>query len=214
MIIWLCNSLSPQQVKERLLAGDSIFQQELIAYLESVHKGDYFTGPQASVSDMRHAASLEPGHHDLTEVLPVSPPAHCDTDGCNDCAKGDSTDSWWSSFRSIVDMVVNKCNIHSCHRCKDNKWKRCKARFPHKIVEVSNVDDSGHINLKKLEAWINTFAPLISYIFRCNTDVTSLRSGTAIKAVLIYVTDYITKPGLKTHAIFDCIRSIFQRSRE
>ncbi|KAK0472967.1 hypothetical protein IW261DRAFT_1570337 [Armillaria novae-zelandiae] len=42
----------------------------------------------------------------------------------------------------------------------------------------------------------------------------SLRSGTAIKAVLIYVTDYITKPGLKTHAIFDCIRSVFQRSRD
>ncbi len=230
MIIWLCNSLSPQQVKERLLAGDSVFQQELIAYLESVHKGDYLTGAQVTVSKMRHADTLQPGYVDHTEVLPVTPPAHCSTDDCKDCAKGDSTDTWWSYYRRIVDTIVNKCNVHSCHSntwpdgmlkgnanakgCKDNRWKQCKARFPHKIVVESNVDDTGHINLKKSEAWINTFVPLISYLFRCNTDITLLRSGTAIKAVLIYVTDYITKPGLKTHAIFDCIRSIFQRSRE
>lgn len=139
MIIWLYNSLSLQQVKERLLAGDSIFQQELIAYLESVHKGDYFTGPQASISDMCHAGSLEPGYHNPTEVLPVSPLVHCDADGCDDRMKGNSTDSWWSYFRSIADMIVSKCNIYSCHSntwpdrtlkgnanakgCKDNKWK-------------------------------------------------------------------------------------------
>lgn len=82
-------------------------------------------------------------------------------------------------------------------------------------MENSNVDtETGHLNIKKREAWINTFTPLISYVFRCNTDVTSLRSGTAIKAMLIYVTDYITKPGLKMHAIFDCIWSIYQRSRD
>ncbi|KAK0235583.1 hypothetical protein EDD85DRAFT_791055 [Armillaria nabsnona] len=148
MIIWLYNSLSPQQVKDRLLAGDSIFHQELIAYLDN-------TWPDRTLKG-------------------------------NTNAKG----------------------------CKDNKWKRCKARFPHKIVETSNVDDNSHINLKKSEQWINMYASLISYIFRCNTDVTSLHSGTAIKAVLIYITDYITKPGLKIHAIFDCIRSIFQRSHD
>ncbi|PBK91905.1 hypothetical protein ARMGADRAFT_898544, partial [Armillaria gallica] len=67
---------------------------------------------------------------------------------------------------------------------------------------------TGHINLIKREAWINMFAPLISYIYCCNTDVTFLQSCTAIKAILVYVTDYIMKPGLKTHAIFDCIHAM------
>ncbi|KAF9460479.1 hypothetical protein BDZ94DRAFT_1377103 [Collybia nuda] len=39
-------------------------------------------------------------------------------------------------------------------------------------------------------------------------------SGTAIKAVVAYVSDYVTKPGLKTHALFDAIRSIFERNTE
>ncbi|KAK0197646.1 hypothetical protein F5146DRAFT_920688 [Armillaria mellea] len=68
--------------------------------------------------------------------------------------------------------------------------------------------------MKKREPWINTFTPLLTYLLRCNTDVTSLRSGTAIKAVLIYVSDYITKPSLKTHVFFDVIKSVFQRNKD
>jgi len=73
---------------------------------------------------------------------------------------------------------------------------------------------TGALNLKKGEAWINTFTPLLTYILRCNSDVTSLLSGTAIKAVVAYVSDYITKPGLKTYSIFDVIRSIFDKNSD
>ncbi len=68
--------------------------------------------------------------------------------------------------------------------------------------------------MKKREAWINTFTSILTYLLRCNTDVTSLRSGTAIKAVLIYVSDYITKPALKTHVFFNVIKSVFQCSKD
>ena len=66
--------------------------------------------------------------------------------------------------------------------------------------------------MKKTEQWLNTFSYLVTYLFRCNTDVTSLRSGTAIKSVLLYVTNYVTKAPLKTHAVFDTIRYIFERN--
>ena len=68
--------------------------------------------------------------------------------------------------------------------------------------------------MKKIEPWLNTFTPLVTYLFRCNTDVTSLSSGTAIKAVVLYVSDYITKTTLKTHTIFDSIRSVFHKNGE
>ena len=70
------------------------------------------------------------------------------------------------------------------------------------------------LNLKKGEAWMNTVTPLLTYLLQCNSDVTSLLSGTAIKAVVAYVSDYITKPGLKTYSIFDIIRSIFDKNSE
>ena len=68
--------------------------------------------------------------------------------------------------------------------------------------------------MKKLEPWLNTFSPLVTYILRCNTDVTSLSSGTAIKGFVLYVSDYITKSTLKTHTIFDSIKSVFQKNSE
>ena len=47
-----------------------------------------------------------------------------------------------------------------------------------------------------------------------NTDVTSLLSGTAMKAVIAYTTDYITKPGLRTHTMMEIIKSVFTRNSE
>ncbi len=216
MVIWIRYSLSPQQIRERLLASDSDFQKKLFQYLEKAHKDKYFMGTQADVFNMRHEVEAQPGFVDLMETLPKAPDLHCG-DACPKCMAGKMSEGWWMYFKRIVDMLICKCNIHTCHTntwadgsvkananvkgCKDNKWKRCKAHFPRKLYNETNVDSStGHINLLKKEQWINTFAPIITYLFRCNTDVTSLYSSTAIKAVLIYVMDYITKPGLKTHA--------------
>ncbi|KAF8575809.1 hypothetical protein K439DRAFT_1316277, partial [Ramaria rubella] len=68
--------------------------------------------------------------------------------------------------------------------------------------------------LKKGEAWINTFTPIVTYLLRCNSDVTSLLSGTALKAVIAYVTDYVSKSPLKTYGIFESIKDIFDRNAE
>jgi hypothetical protein len=96
-----------------------------------------------------------------------------------------------------------------------NKQGKCKARFPRPLFEETQVDPkTGALNIKKGKAWINFFTPLIIFILRCNTDITSLLSGTSIKAIVAYILDYITKPGLKTHSIFSAIKSILNRNSE
>ena len=135
--------------------------------------------------------------------------------------------SWWTHVTNTIDDHLFKSNVHSCDcnlnengfrknnassGCKDNKWGKCKAQFPHSLFTKSTIDTlTGAIDIKKLEPWLNTFTPIVTYLFRCNTDVTSLSSGTAIKAVVIYVSDYITKSSLKTHVIFDSIKSVFSK---
>ena len=44
--------------------------------------------------------------------------------------------------------------------------------------------------------------------------MTNLLSGTAIKAVTAYISDYITKPTLKMYVVFDTIVSIFEKNSE
>ena len=69
----------------------------------------------------------------------------------------------------------------------------------------------GHISMKR-EPTINTLNLVLSYLLWCNTDVTSLLSGTAIKMVVAYVTDYVMKSPLKTYNVFETICEMFDRN--
>jgi len=99
--------------------------------------------------------------------------------------------------------------------CLSNEWGKCKAQFPHKTFEQTEVDmETGALNIKKGEAMINTVSAEVTYLICSNTDVTSLLSGTAIKAVVAYVSDYIAKPSLKTYLIFEAVKSVFDKNSE
>jgi hypothetical protein len=103
-----------------------------------------------------------------------------------------------------VDDILLRSNVHTCSfsdleksrfKAKGclNKDGICKAHFPHPIVPQITVNlEDGCITLKKSESMLNTITPCITYIFRCNTDVTSLLSGTSIKAVISYVSDSLS----------------------
>ena len=88
-------------------------------------------------------------------------------------------------------------------------------RFSRQTFEKTEVDPkTGALNMKKGRMWINTMTPIVTFLLRCNSDVTSLLSGTAIKAIVAYISDYVTKPGLETYIVFDTITSVFTKSSE
>ena len=176
---------------------------------------------------------------DPTQTLPLHPPKLCkinhvtinsdNEEKPTDCMPCSKWSSWWTCVTNTIDDLLFKSNVYNCDHnlnkngsrkntssgCKNNKWGKCKARFPQPLFAKSTIYTlTGSINIKKLEPWLNTFTPIVTYLFRCNTDVTSLSSGTAIKAVVIYVSDYITKSSLKTHVIFDSIKSVFHKNSE
>ena len=234
MLLWIKGYLNPQELKEKIMNSDEAWQRRLYEYLESCHSGEFITGSHADVSKKLEEEKAKEGYIDPTQTLPDVPPKECRQDHqgadalhCNDCK--DMT-SWEEKYKITVDDLLHRSNIHSCSRginkdgtrkknkssgsCMDNKWNTCKARFPRPTFLKTAIDECGTVCMKKLEAWLNTFSPLVTYILRCNTDVTSLSSGTAIKGVVLYVSDYITKSTLKTHTIFDSIRSVFQKNSE
>lgn len=53
LILWIKGALSPQQIRDKIMNADSIFQQELINYLESCHIGEFMTGTIDQVSNQR-----------------------------------------------------------------------------------------------------------------------------------------------------------------
>jgi hypothetical protein len=231
MLIWLRGNLTPQEMRERILDPNSGWKKRLISWLESCHIGEFMSGTQEEVLGSVANGSKLKSYRDPTETLPQPPPSLCNTKHIQNesCATCEQLTKWWKHFETVVDDLVSKSNIHNCERgtnkdgsagkkyvsCKDNKYGKCKARFPRPIFQSTEVDpETGALSIRKHEAWINFFTPVLTYIMRCNTDVTCMWSGTALKAVIIYVSDYITKTGLKTHVVFDAIRSVFDKHND
>jgi hypothetical protein len=212
------------------LGSNSDWKKRLISWLESCHIGEFMTGTQNEVlANVAEYSKLE-SYKNPTETLPQQPPPLCNTKHSQNkhCSKCDEL----TNGGSILKMLLMTLSVNLTYiivkgaptkmvlskkyaSCKDNKYGKCKARFPRPIFECTEVDpETGALSIKKLEAWINFFTPVLTYIMRCNTDVTCMWSGTALKAVIVYVSDYITKTGLKTHVVFEAIRSVFDKHHD
>ena len=241
MLLWIRGALTPQEIRERIMNPDSDFQRQMVEYLESVHMGEFITGTMEDVKKNLDIAELDNEYKNPTETLPTPPPSLCKQNDCTGCKSCIATHSWQNQFNSTVDDILFHSNLHKCtggikqyqkknvtnqekkavHKyqpntgCLSNKWGKCKARFPRKTFEQTEVDiESGALNIKKGESMLNTVTAEVTYLIRSNTDITSLLSGTAIKAVVAYVSDYISKPALKTYLIFEAVKSVFDRNSE
>ena len=217
ILLWIKNALSPQDIRDKIMDPESDFQKAMVEYLEAVHKGEFFDGKLEDVVERIEEYQKKPEYIPPTKTMPKAPPPRCpERNACDVCNNCKALTSWWSSFKSTVDDLVKRSNRHNdCSKSVRPCLRKgkCKARFPRDIVESTMVDPAtGALKMKKGEAWINTFSSLVTYLFRCNTDTTSLLSGTAIKATVAYITDYVTKPGLNTYSMFDTIRQIFERN--
>ncbi|KAF9521862.1 hypothetical protein CPB83DRAFT_742959, partial [Crepidotus variabilis] len=126
-----------------------------------------------------------------------------------------------------TDDILARSNHHSCHFTVTDKSGvpiqkgclnqdgNCKARFARETFEETMVDPlTGALRMKKGEPWMNTFTRPVSYWMHCNTDSSSLLSGTAVKAVIKYTTKYITKAGLTTYSIFDSVKQVLSKNSE
>ena len=128
-----------------------------------------------------------------TLTLPDTPVSGCQS-SCGECEHCIQSNEWDTQYTKEVNELAYLSNRHKCHKgCITKSHPTCKSRFPREVFAQTTVDpESGALNLKKGEAWINYYTPTLTYLLRCNSDVTSLLSGTAIKSVIAYITDYIT----------------------
>ncbi|KAJ7156922.1 hypothetical protein C8R43DRAFT_883628 [Mycena crocata] len=225
MLIWIKGALSPAEIRKKMLQEDGEFQKAMIAYLEAAHVGEFLTGTLQEVkSKVPYAAKSRRGLHDIvteevrttavrdykdpTQTLPKAPPPFCEC-GENGCTSCEELGKYWKDYNETVDDLILRSNVHTC-RSADGK---CNARFPRPLHMHTEVDPTdGHINVKKREPMINTVTPAVTYTHRCNSDTTSLLSGTSIKAVVAYISDYVTKGSLRIYHMFETVKDVLNKN--
>jgi hypothetical protein len=60
---------------------------------------------------------------------------------------------------------------------------------------------SGEIELRCLDGMVNHFNATILSVIQCNMDIKFVRSRESVKAILYYITDYISKAQLNVHVV-------------
>ncbi|RPD52307.1 hypothetical protein L226DRAFT_474404 [Lentinus tigrinus ALCF2SS1-7] len=124
----------------------------------------------------------DPLHIPPAKILPKSSPPLCDHQISLDCRSCHTYLDW----KNEMDEILYLSNVHHCNtRSKSNKTP--------KGAKNTEMQKTEALIIKKGQPSLSTFTPAMSYLLCCNHDVTSSLSGTAIKSVIAYVADYITK---------------------
>jgi hypothetical protein len=85
--------------------------------------------------------------------------------------------------------------------------KICRLRMPRKLVPVSTIDPAtGHIAMRRSHPWINNFNEYLIAACRSNMDIKFIWSGSDTKALVYYITDYVTKMNLSFHDTFGLVQ--------
>ncbi|KAJ7101101.1 hypothetical protein C8R44DRAFT_536780, partial [Mycena epipterygia] len=233
MLLYIEGTLSPQEIRDQLSIPGSRFEKALIQYLEGSHVGEFHQANMATMESIcgprvKHPVPKVTVLGELKEStktatidqkaalsMPEPPPADCQADeDCGSCKRCAALATWWDRFWTRTNELVYLVNVHVHRRAHAetrcvNKEGVCMARFPRELVPESVVDHAdGSLKVKKLEENMNNVTPLVTYCCGCNTDVTSLMSGTAIKAIIAYISDYVSKTSLKSYQVFSSMYDV------
>ncbi|KZP32476.1 hypothetical protein FIBSPDRAFT_907211 [Athelia psychrophila] len=113
-----------------------------------------------------------------------------------------SDEPFATRFRAFVEDLAVECNWH---KHTETCWKHLARGDPrddaHCRMRVNGITRSltGSVLLRRLHPRINNYNDVVIFLLRCNMDIKFIGSGEAAKALIFYVTDYITKSSLPTH---------------
>lgn len=191
IVVWLEGALNPQEIKDRVLAdGDTTFLDRLLNYLDDTihtHVPDVPSDPDISVaSDKAHPASVRT---DLNNN-----PTEREKDRRN---------------------LVSKCQKHfhtgTCFKYwsgpPEPKICRFELSEDNFVPKTSMNMETGELEFRALNGMINNYCMEILEALRCNMDIKFIGSGASAKAILYYITDYITKSPLKADVAYTALRS-------
>ena len=127
-----------------------------------------------------------------------------------------------STVQEDLHNIVRNCQSHQHMATCYKYWKgppgvkECHFNLgDHQQQPCTYFDqETGEIHLHCLDGLVNNFNRTIIQAIRCNMDIKFIGSGPSTKAVIYYITDYITKSQLKTHVTFAALELAVRKLNE
>ena len=189
MFIWVEGGLHPDEVKSKLMQDDDgEFRQRLFAFLDDTISTELPSDPD-SESATYHPCSVR-------GPLSVKP----------------------EDVQKDNHLLVVRCQYHTHSKtCYKYDSRQCRFELGDdrtlRPVTVFN-SETGEIEQRCLHALVNNFNATILSALRCNMDIKYIASGASAKAVIFYITDYITKSQLQAHVAYAALELAYKQLQE
>ena len=192
MVVWVHGGLTSDEIKVRAIA-DPNWRDRLVEFLDDT------------------VCNVVPADPDPAMTLDSSQHHPCAVRGVNTIEDPASETTLKGHLKDLHNVIVqSQCHLHmsTCyknHRSSEEKW--CRFNLDEKNVQPKMFFDEtlGAFVMRRLDGMVNNYCPTISEPVRCNIDIKFITSGDAVKSVLFYITDYITKTGNKLHVAFGAL---------
>lgn len=211
LLIWLEGHLSPQELRDKMEV-DETFKKNMFDWLESIIKCE-LPSTKEPISEKDGKPTPRPPRinpHPTTLPVPnVGEP------------------NFRKKYESTVEGLVTELNWHvhnsTCWKYlkpgQPHDDEHCRMRIDGQVRPVTDLDsETGSILLRRLHPRISNHNDVLTFLLKCNNDIKFIGSGEAAKALVFYVTDYITKASLPTHvglaAVAQAIRVFKKASSE
>ncbi|VDC00928.1 unnamed protein product [Peniophora sp. CBMAI 1063] len=215
MLLWCKGGLSPQDVRDKIQSNPE-FRDRMFGWLECIIQcelpgmtevlrtkvGEKLVNPMKYV-DGRPALSVPPLIPDPETMSP------------------EERELFEERFQSFVHDLACAFNWHRHHA---TCWKylkpgqpqvdsNCRMRIDGSTQPLTEIDEeTGSILLRRLHPWINNFNDVVLFLLQSNMDVKYIGSGQAAKALVYYITDYITKGTLPMHVGLAAVISAIKKT--
>ncbi|KAK0452804.1 uncharacterized protein EV420DRAFT_1621675 [Desarmillaria tabescens] len=181
MLVWLEGGLNPNEIKDQILQkGDQEFCDRLLAFLDDT------------------ISTCVPKPSEIQPEVPSSRSHPSSVCSIQDLYTKDIPNQ--QAIEADLQNLISKSQIH---KHSGTCYKYWKSPEPRTCREKSSFDpDTGELCLQCLDGMVNHFNETIIRVVRCNMDIQFIGSGASAKAVLYYITDYITKSRLKANVVY------------
>jgi hypothetical protein len=200
MMVWIDGALNPNEIKDKALGngGDIDFQKRLIDFLDDTISTAVPADPkpdlQTPLSKFHPCATRGPG--------PNIPPNEQD-------------DADQKDLHNLAERCQRHRHTATCYKYWKGypQPKECRFDLDKDNETLHSVFDqeTGEIELRTLDGLVNNFNETMLRAIRCNMDIKFIGSGPAAKAILYYITDYITKSQLQAHVAYAALELSVQK---
>lgn len=194
MVVWVEGGMNPTVLQNKLTEDVSDFGRRLVAFLDDSISTEIPVKPAIARPE-----AGKPPHPCAIRGVDVS---NCTTD-----------EQAHAAVEEDVRRLVLKCQVHThgatCFKyCRDGQAKECRFDLdPCNVVPETTIDPiTGMLTLRKVDGMVNNYNSTILRALRCNMDVQFIGSGEEAKAIVYYITDYITKTQLKSHIAYAALQ--------